>query len=68
MYAIRSYYVVNGKIVGQELELKTNVWADYVFKDDYDLKPLSEVEDHIKENGHLPGIIPEEEALSKGVV
>ena len=28
---------------------------------------MSEVEQHIKKNGHLPGIITEKEALSKGV-
>ncbi|OGE83864.1 MAG: hypothetical protein A2Y39_06950 [Candidatus Delongbacteria bacterium GWF2_40_14] len=59
--------LVNGKIVGKELELKTDVWADYVFKKDYELKPLSVVEKHIIENGHLPGIIPEVDALKNGV-
>ncbi|WP_416864897.1 MAG: hypothetical protein ACMVP2_20560 [Imperialibacter sp.] len=30
--------------------------ADYVFEDNYYLKPLSEVEAYVKENHHLPGI------------
>ncbi|MCK4980976.1 MAG: hypothetical protein KAS62_11310 [Candidatus Delongbacteria bacterium] len=58
---------VNGDIYTKNLNLQTNVWADYVFEDDYDLKPLSEVEEHINKNGHLSGIIPEKEALSNGV-
>jgi len=66
-YPSQKALYVNGKIIGQQLELKTDVWADYVFKDDYELKPLSVVEKHIIENGHLPGIIPEVEALNKGV-
>jgi hypothetical protein len=31
-------------------------WADYVFNNDYELKPLAEVETFINENKHLPGI------------
>ncbi len=30
--------------------------SDYVFHDDYDLKSLSEVEDFVKENKHLPEV------------
>lgn len=30
--------------------------ADYVFSDEYDLKPLEEVETFIKKNKHLPGV------------
>jgi len=30
--------------------------ADWVFKEDYELKPLAEVEKYIKENKHLPEI------------
>ena len=31
-------------------------WSDHVLQDDYDLKPLSEVEDFIQKEGHLPGV------------
>lgn len=67
MLSLDRELLVNGRIVAMELNLQTEVWADYVFKDDYQLKPLSEVEDHIRNKGHLPGIIPEKEALEKGV-
>lgn len=42
-------------------------WADYVFKEDYDLPTLQEVEQHIKENGHLKDIPSEAEVLKNGI-
>ncbi len=49
--------VVDGEAIVEELvvELSAN-WPDYVFKEDYDLKSLSEVKTFIDENGHLPEI------------
>jgi len=49
--------VVNGEAIVEELvvELSAN-WPDYVFKEDYDLKSLSEVKAFIDENGHLPEV------------
>lgn len=35
--------------------------ADYVFADDYELMPLSEVEAYIVKNKHLPGVISDKE-------
>jgi len=48
---------VKGGILTEEIRvsLKTT-WADYVFNKNYNLKPLSEVEKFIDENGHLPNI------------
>lgn len=46
---------VNGIIRGNEVIVETG-WADYVFKNDYKLKPLSEVENFIKTNQHLPNV------------
>lgn len=31
-------------------------WCDYVFEDDYNLRPLNEVERFINDNKHLPEI------------
>lgn len=39
-----------------DIKIKNDAWADYVFKDNYILKPLSEVESFIKENNHLPEV------------
>lgn len=57
---------VNGAIRAKEVIVDTG-WADYVFADDYKLKPLSEVEAHIKEKKHLPGIPSAEEVAENGV-
>lgn len=46
---------VLGVIRANEVIVETG-WADYVFQDDYKLKPLSEVEAFIKEKKHLPSL------------
>lgn len=46
---------VNGFIRAKEIRINTG-WADYVFDKAYQLKPLSEVEQYIKDNNHLPDI------------
>lgn len=50
---------VEGKIVAKEIIVTIdnwNTWPDYVFKSGYKLMPLTEVEESIKQNGHLPGV------------
>ena len=48
---------VDGKVMAEELKVQLSQnWPDYVFDADYDLKSLSEVEDFVNENGHLPGV------------
>ena len=48
---------VGGKIVSEEIlvDLKAD-WPDYVFKGNYKLKSLVEVQDYIDATGHLPGL------------
>ncbi|MGZ3919106.1 MAG: hypothetical protein ACXVOH_03560 [Bacteroidia bacterium] len=41
-------------------------WADYVFKKEYKLMPLLEVEKYIKENGHLNNVPSAAEIKEKG--
>ena len=48
--------VVNGTIGAKEIKITDPLTADFVFAEDYQLKPLSEVENYIKENSHLPDI------------
>ena len=57
---------VNGKIRAKEIKVETG-WADYVFKEDYDLPTLEEVEQHIKERGHLINIPSAEEVQENGI-
>lgn len=45
---------VRGGILTEEVVVDNNAnWADYVFLEDYSLLELNEVENFIKENGHL---------------
>ncbi|PTY02778.1 hypothetical protein DB347_22790 [Opitutaceae bacterium EW11] len=57
---------VKGKIHAEEIVVETG-WADYVFEDGYRPMPLQEVESHIKEHKHLPGIPTADEVAAKGV-
>lgn len=57
----------NGKIFAKEVEVKANVWADYVFADNYSLAPLSEVEEFILKNRHLPNFPSAKEVMEKGI-
>ncbi|WP_320052041.1 hypothetical protein [uncultured Acetobacteroides sp.] len=57
---------VNGTIRAKEVKVESG-WADFVFKPDYQLKPLSEVEQFISTNGHLPEIPTEKEVAQNGV-
>lgn len=45
----------------------TTTYADFVFDPQYRLAPLSEVEAHIREKRHLPGIPSEAEARAQGI-
>ncbi|TZF96216.1 cell wall anchor protein [Chryseobacterium panacisoli] len=57
----------DGKIKAKEVEVKANVWADYVFKKEYTLRSLEDVEKHIIEKGHLPNIPTAEEVIKNGI-
>ncbi len=59
---------VNGGIMSSEIWVKiTDNWSDFVFEENYKLRPLSEVEDFIKDNGHLPEIPSAEQVAEEGV-
>ena len=57
---------VNGKIRAKEVRVETN-WSDFVFADDYELMPLSELEKHIEREKSLPGIPTEKEVQKDGI-
>ena len=59
---------VDGQIVCEELLVENSTdWPDYVFQEDYRLQPLEEVEAHIKERKHLPGIPTAAEISKNGL-
>lgn len=57
---------VNGFIGATEINVKTT-WCDYVFKPEYKLRTLQEVEQFINENSHLPDVPSEAEVNSNGI-
>ncbi len=60
-------YVERG-ILTEKVRVKLQgEWADYVFDEDYDLMPLSEVESFIKENKHLPDVPSAKEVKKEGM-
>ena len=54
--------------VNGDIRSSQNHWADFVFEENYDLPTLAEVEEHIKEKGHLLEIPSEEEVVKNGYV
>ncbi|WP_294959861.1 hypothetical protein [uncultured Flavobacterium sp.] len=58
---------VNGTIHSQEVKVDMKDWSDFVFKKEYNLPTLEEVEKHIAEKGHLENIPSEEEVLKNGI-
>ncbi|WP_025743444.1 hypothetical protein [Aquimarina pacifica] len=52
---------VNGTIWAKEVKVSLTDAADWVFEEDYNLRPLEEVAVYIKENKHLPEIPSAEE-------
>jgi hypothetical protein len=57
---------VNGSVRANEIVVNTT-GADFVFEDDYKLRPLNEVETFIKENNHLPEIPSAAEMTEEGM-
>jgi len=60
-------FQVKGKIRSEEIKVETANWPDYVFAEDYKLPSLKETEQHIKEQGHLPGIPSAAEVNEHGI-
>jgi hypothetical protein len=58
---------VNGKLIASELEVKTDIWSDFVFDPNYNLITLNDLEKYITEQKHLPGVPTQAEVLEKGV-
>lgn len=58
---------VNGTIRSKEVKVDMDSWPDFVFKKEYDLPTLEQVETHIKEKGHLANIPSEAEAVKEGI-
>jgi hypothetical protein len=61
-------FAVNGSVIATSVTIKPNsAWPDYVFKKDYQLRPLTELKDYIDQHQHLPEIPSEQEVLKNGI-
>lgn len=58
---------VNGTIRAKEIKVESTNWPDYVFGENYDLRSLSEVEQFVKANKHLPGIPDQKQIEKEGI-
>ena len=58
---------VKGTIHSQEVKVDMLDWSDFVFKKEYKLPTLEEVENHIIQKGHLENIPSEEEVVKNGI-
>ena len=58
---------VEGSIGAREIKVEANGWSDFVFYDNYNLPTLKEVENHIKEKGHLKDIPSAKEVAKNGI-
>ena len=58
---------VRGVISATEVKVQILTGADHVFHDSYNLKPLSEVEQFVQENKHLPEIPSEKQMQEEGL-
>lgn len=58
---------VKGKIMCEELKVLLSAsWPDYVFANNYELMPLSDLETYIETENHLPGIPSASEMEAEG--
>ncbi len=62
-------FVTGGILTDQVRVILSNggTWADYVFAKDYKLPTLSEVEDFIAKNGHLPNVPSAKQVQEDGI-
>ncbi|NHM05678.1 hypothetical protein G4D82_00450 [Flavobacterium sp. CYK-4] len=59
---------VKGGILSDEVRVALNsTWADYVFANDYELKPLSDLEAFIAKNKHLPNVPSANQVKEDGI-
>ncbi|SIO51625.1 hypothetical protein [Chitinophaga niabensis] len=62
----QSKLAINGTITATKVRVTQTGWSDFVFKENYPLRSLAEVESFIKTNQHLPDIPSEKEVTANG--
>lgn len=56
-----------GQVKAKSIKVTLSGWSDFVFDEDYQLPSLSELEDYVKANRHLPDIPSAKEVEENGV-
>ena len=64
---VKLYLTPTGVLKAKEVLVSTAGWPDYVFDKDYKLLTLSEVEEYINENQHLPNVPSAVEVENNGI-
>lgn len=57
----------NGLLHARRIKVDAYSWADFVFKEDYKLMSIDELESYIKKNNHLPNIPSEQDVMQNGI-
>lgn len=57
----------SGLLHARKIRVDTQAWPDYVFTENYVLKPLQEVEAYIQKEKHLPEVPSQEVVLNEGI-
>jgi hypothetical protein len=57
---------INGNVKCKQVEVTLTGWSDFVFEKDYNLMPLADVDQYIREHNHLPGVPSATEVISNG--
>jgi hypothetical protein len=64
---IKLHLTPAGALRAKKMQVSSSDWPDYVFAKDYNLRPLDELEQYIKENHHLPEIPSAKEVEENGI-
>lgn len=59
---------VDGKIMAKEVKVTVDGWADFVFEPGYENMSLPKTAAFIKENHHLPGMLPASKVEKEGIL
>ena len=57
----------DGLLTAREIKVNTNGWADFVFEENYDLRPIKEVKAFIEKNNHLPDVPSAKDVAANGI-
>jgi len=61
-------FAVDGKAIMEEVQVEmSDTWPDYVFLENYELTPLSEIKTYVAKNHHLPDVPSADQVAADGI-